>query len=136
MSSTRGKTRRNNLSSADLLHSGVRRTVTREDYTKLFTKIRIGEPKRYSFLPSSSGGSQHDLGTSNAYLRQTIKELEAANAQLAANISKEHKLEELLDKRIDVQDLSELALDKAMEVKLMLEADALHEQLREWEEAF
>lgn len=61
MSSARGKAGRNNLSSADLLHSGVRRTVTREDYTKLFTKIRIGQPKRNSFLPSSGGDAQQDL---------------------------------------------------------------------------
>lgn len=61
MSSARGKTRRNNLISADLLHSGVRRKVTREDYTKLFTKIRIVEPKRNQFLPSSGGDVQKDL---------------------------------------------------------------------------
>lgn len=34
-----------------------------------------------------------------------------------------------------MEDLSELTLDKAMEIKLMLEADALQEQLRESEGA-
>ncbi len=135
MSSARGKNLRSNRSSVDLLHSGVRRTVAREDYTKIFTKIRIGQPKRHSFLPSSRADPQSELEAINAHLRQAIKDLEADNAHLSANVSKEHKLEELLDKRIGVKDLSKLTLEKAMEIKLMLEADCLQEQLREWEKA-
>lgn len=61
MSSARSKNKLNNLNNADLLHSGVRRTVMKYDYMKLFTKIRIGPPKRNSFLPSSGGDIKQDL---------------------------------------------------------------------------
>lgn len=52
MWSPRTKTKRVDKGAFDLLHSGVRRNVPREDYTKIFTKIPIAQPKRPSFLPS------------------------------------------------------------------------------------
>lgn len=116
-----------------MLHSGVRRSIGREDYTKLFAKIRISQPKRQSFLPSSGRDVPEEWQAENARLRQQIRELESANAQLAAAVSKEDKLEGLLGKRISSEDLSELTFDKAMEIKLMIEADGLQEHLKQRE---
>lgn len=67
--SSRPKTKPQDATGFDLLHSGVRRCLSPQEYTKLFTKIRIGQPKRQSFLPCTDRAPLEDFHAENARLR-------------------------------------------------------------------
>ena len=54
-------------------------------------------------------------------LRQEITTLEAKNGDLRGKISKEHKIDGILAKKLENVGVSDLDLNRAFEIKLILE---------------
>jgi hypothetical protein len=50
---------------------------------------------------------------------------------LSAKISKEYKLENILAKKIEKEDLDQLSFEKTLEIKLLLESEELRERLKQ-----
>lgn len=62
-------------------------------------------------------------------LRQEIAVLEAKNGDLRGKISKEHKIDGILAKKLENVALSDLDLNRAFEIKLILEVEQLEDCL-------
>lgn len=62
-------------------------------------------------------------------LRQEIAALEAKNGDLRGKISKEHKIDSILAKKLENVEVTDLDLNKAFEIKLILEVERLEDCL-------
>lgn len=62
-------------------------------------------------------------------LRQEIAALEAKNGDLRGKISKEHKIDGILAKKLENVEATDLDLNRAFEIKLILEVERLEDCL-------
>lgn len=62
-------------------------------------------------------------------LRQEIAALEARNGDLRGKISKEHKIDSILAKKLENVEVTDLDLNRAFEIKLILEVERLEDCL-------
>ena len=125
-SKSRGYVSSENISSLNLLHSGIKRKVSRQEYTKLFTKMRITSKLK---LPHKEDERPAELQAEVTHLRQEIAALEAKNGDLRGKISKEHKIDAILAKKLENVEVTDLDLNRAFEIKLILEVEQLEDCL-------
>lgn len=62
-------------------------------------------------------------------LRQEIAALEVKNGDLRGKISKEHKIDSILAKKLENVEVTDLDLNRAFEIKLILEVESLEDCL-------
>ena len=62
-------------------------------------------------------------------LRQEIAALETKNGELRGKISKEHKIDAILAKKLENVEVTDLDLNRAFEIKLILEVERLEDCL-------
>lgn len=58
-------------------------------------------------------------------MREDNKLLEEENQELRTKMRKENKLNEIFEKRMDQGRISEMSLDKLLEIKLLMEVEDL-----------